>query len=277
MSSTKAPDPANETPGGEEASGRPLRVGIMGAASIAAEGIAVGLSEVLGETCELVKVDAYPALVEGLRTRSLDLAWLPPLAVIRAQAEGAAQLLATIERGGAVSYGGALLGRAGVGPSLGGVRGRRVVWTDAWSASGYIVPRARLRLGGVDPATAFASEVFVGSTRAVLEALRSGTADVGAAHCTLTPENTIKTAPWSEADGLDVLATFGPIPCDAICAGPSIGPEKRRAMREALRHPPAILLAALEATGLREPDARWYELFELAYLGEEAVAQSGTP
>jgi ABC-type phosphate/phosphonate transport system substrate-binding protein len=258
-------------------SGPALRVGIMGAASIAAEGIALGLSEVLGERCELVKVEAYPALVEGLRARTLDLAWLPPLAVIRAQAEGAAQLLATIERGGAVSYGGALLARAEIGPSLEAVRGRRVVWTDAWSASGYIVPRARLRLGGIDPERAFASEAFVGSTRAVLEALRRGEADVGAAHCTLTDENAIKSSPWAEGDAFRVLATFGPIPCDAICAGPSVTPERRRAMREALRRPPAILLAALEASGLREPDARWYELFELAYLGSEgAVAQSGT-
>ncbi|MCC6646865.1 MAG: PhnD/SsuA/transferrin family substrate-binding protein [Polyangiaceae bacterium] len=243
-----------------------LRLGVIERATTRAAELEAGLAETLGEACELVPVASYRALVELLRDREIELAWLPPLAFLRARAARAAHLLATIERGGAPSFGCAILGRAAGPTTLEGVRGLRAAWTDPWSASGYVVPRAMLRQAGIDPEAEFPVELFVGGARAVVAALREGAADVGPVHCVLAPSGTLVSGPWSEADGLRVLGLGGPVPCDALCAGPSLDAARRAEARRRLLSPAPSLLAGLEATGTRDPDARLYELFRLAFL-----------
>ena len=44
----------------------------------------------------------------------------------------------------------------------------------AWSAAGFVLPRVKLALLGVDPRTVFRTEKFHGSHRAALQALVDG-------------------------------------------------------------------------------------------------------
>lgn len=107
--------------------------------------------------------------------------------------------------------------------------------------------------------------LFVAGTRGVLEHLRTGKADVGATHCALAPSGALTKHPWTDDDHVRVLAMGGPIPCDAICAGPGFDGAARAALRAALLKSPPELLAAFEASGMREPDATLYEVFRMAY------------
>lgn len=247
----------------------PLRVGVFESAASDRELFTRGLAEATGLAIVLDPQPSYRALVDGLAARTIDLAWLPPVAYVKAQALGAAFLVATTERGGAATYGCAVLAREP--GDLASARGKRVVWADPWSASGYVVPRALLRQAKIDPEADFAEKIEVRGIRDVLAALREGRADVGGVHCRTTAAGTIASGPWSDADGLTPIAVGGPIPCDALCVGASVPLEERRALRAKLtaKHQPEALLGALEATGLRDPDVRWYDIFRLAFLRDE--------
>ncbi len=257
---------------GARASARPsptgarLRLGLVKSTSARLDELEAGLSRSVGASCEIVEAGSYRALVELLRDQAIELAWLPPLAYLRARAVRAAHLLATLERGGAPSFGCAILGREGGPERLSELAGLRVAWTDPWSASGYVVPRAMMKQAGLDPGTAFSVELFVGHARAVLDALRGGAADVGSTHCVLGPSGTEVSGPWTHADGVRVLAVGGPVPCDALCASPALDAARRAELRARLLSPAPELLRALEATGTRDPDARLYEVFRLAFL-----------
>jgi ABC-type phosphate/phosphonate transport system substrate-binding protein len=112
-----------------------------------------------------------------------------------------------------------------------------------WSAAGYLMPRGVLREAGLDPAQVFASQAFVGSYGAVLDALESGRADLGATYCSLDENGALTAAPWSERPGLRPIALSGAIPGDAICAAGELSPDDAEAMVE-----PLIALSA-EAEG----------------------------
>lgn len=120
---------------------RRLRFGLVASATTAHDSLATGLTATLGQPCDLVPSGSYRALVEALREKQVDLAWLPPLAYLRAEDVGAAHLVTTMERGGSPTFGCAFLGREGQVDSMRDLVGKRVAWTDPWSASGYVVPR----------------------------------------------------------------------------------------------------------------------------------------
>ncbi len=174
---------------------------------------------------------SYSTLVDGLCEDDVELAWLPPVAYLRARRLGPVHLLLGLARGGPTSYGSALVAsqRAGI-QSLADIRGKRVAWVDVWSAAGYLMPRSVIREAGLDPAQIFASQAFVGSHAAVLDALAEGRADLGATFCTLDERGTLVAAPWSDRPGFVPVALSGAIPGDAICAAGELSLKDAEAM-----------------------------------------------
>jgi eukaryotic-like serine/threonine-protein kinase len=225
-----------------------------------------GLTSAFGEQCHVLPASSYSSLVDGLSDDDVDLAWLPPVAYLRARRLGAAHLLATIERAGLPSYGCALLGRSGAVEALGDLAGKRALWTDPWSAAGYLVPRTMLRARGVDPDQIFSSQGFVDGYEAVLAALRTGHADVGAAYCRGGTDDEPAAGPWQALGGVVVLCVGGPIPGDSVCAGRALAQDRREALALKLTSGgiPRPLLAVLEATGMSRPDGAAYDAFDQA-------------
>jgi ABC-type phosphate/phosphonate transport system substrate-binding protein len=245
-----------------------LRIGLVSEAGEQARGVLeVGLEGALREPCRVRLWPSYASLVDGLAAGEVDLAWLPPVAYLRAR-EGAVKLLAVIQRGSRTSYKCALLGRMGVVDSLEQVAGKRAAWVDAWSAGGYIVPRALFRAAGYDPDRLFAAETFCGNYDAVLAALRSGQADVGSCYARLDAEGKIVAGPWQTEPGLSLLAVGGPIPADTLCTSGSLEAARFAGLQQALVGKPAppALLVVLQATALRMPDPAPYDVFAKMYL-----------
>lgn len=176
---------------------------------------------------------SYSTLVDALCEEEIDLAWLPPVAYLRARQLGPVHLLLAVERGARTSYGSALIAsqRAGI-QELRGIRGKRVAWVDVWSAAGYLMPRNVIREAGFDPEIVFASQAFVGSHAAVLDALEEGRADVGATYCSIDDKGALVAAPWSDRRGIRSIALSGAIPGDAICAAGELHLEDAEAMVE---------------------------------------------
>ncbi|AKF04892.1 Serine/threonine protein kinase [Sandaracinus amylolyticus] len=196
-----------------------LRIGIVNdARDLDSVQLRDAFRSALDRACEITRFRSYAELVDSVGEGDVDLAWLPPVAYVRAARLGAVRMVVAVERDGRAQYASALLGRRGAVSSYADVAGRRAVWVDNWSAAGYLVPRALLCEHGIDPDLALRSQGFVGSYEAVLDALAAGTADVGAAFCTVGADGEIVRRPWSEAHGVSVIDVSAPIPGDTFCA-----------------------------------------------------------
>lgn len=121
------------------------------------------------------------ALASAFRSGRVSLVWSSPaLAAIDSAMREGIPLVRSV-RGGTSSYVGVLFV-----PSDSPIQtpahlaGTRVAWVDPSSAAGYLFPRLALAERGVDPNGLFASETHFGSHGAVVDAVRSGRADVGA-------------------------------------------------------------------------------------------------
>ena len=177
------------------------------------------LSNALDMPARFVRYRAYGELVVALAEGRVDVAWLAPLAYARARRAGIAIGLCALRRQENDSFGSALLARVDRVRSFRDVIGKRAAWVDPWSAAGYVVPRSMLRRRGIDPDRCFSAEAFLSSHEAVLEALLSDRADVGASWCALglTPHG-----PWLHHPQVHVLDTSGELPPEVLCASPTV-------------------------------------------------------
>lgn len=177
------------------------------------------LGNALGvEVAPYVAAD-YRSLLEALMLRKVDFAWLPPVLALRAASEGRAIPIALPVRGQLASFHAALFSRTGSPVRQpADLRGVRAAWVDCNSASGYLVIRAALRAQGIQPDLAFSEERFYGSHEAVLRAVLSGEADVGATFSHNSSGPGLRRTGWGDHP-VHVIARAGPIPADVIAAG----------------------------------------------------------
>lgn len=163
----------------------------------------------------------YEELSTAMHGRRVDLAWLPPIPFIALEQRDAVVALVSLHRGGQSQFHSALIVRAS-SPirTYRGLHGKRAVWVDPYSASGYVVPRIELEALGVDPRTSFAAEKFVHSHEAVVRAVVDRTADFGATYAGLDELGAVVRGPWIPASEkmLRALYTFSAIPGDVIAA-----------------------------------------------------------
>lgn len=177
----------------------------------------------------------YRDLLEAMHDGSLDVAWLPPIIALRATARGRTLPIAIPLRGGAASFSSALFTRPGAAfKRPADLVAVRAAWVDRQSAAGYLVIRASLRAQGFDLERAFASESFLGSHEAVVQAVLHGEADVGATFVYLdATRGSILRAGWGTA-APQVIAYGGPIPSDVIAASIRVPVTTLRAIQRAL-------------------------------------------
>lgn len=163
-------------------------------------------------------VESYNDLLAGLHWGEIHFAWLPPLIAVRAIARGSAIPLAAPVRSGSAWYWTALFSRAD-SPihDVSQLGGTRAAWVDQMSSAGYLVIRASLRAGGLDPTRLFREEAFYGTHDAVVAAVREGRADVGATFAHFDDSGRIRTAGWGKAP-VNVIKCAGPIPSDILAA-----------------------------------------------------------
>ena len=129
-------------------------------------------------------------------------------------------------------------------PPIAELRGRRAVWVQRDSAAGYIVPRMNLASQGIDVLRYFAREIFAFAPRRH-QAIVAGEADVGATyrHVDAATNKVIRGA-WLDDSGralrpIDVLATYGPIPNDALVGSNDLSASTRAALTRSLLDPHA--------------------------------------
>jgi phosphate/phosphite/phosphonate ABC transporter binding protein len=198
------------------------------------------LARALGERAgvEITRSGAatYEALATDVRSGKVDVAWLPPIVTVRLGDEVAP--IGSILRGGKTTYEAALVVKSDSRiKTIEALRGSRAGWVDPWSAAGFVLPRVKLALLGVDPRSVFRTEKFHGSHRAAIQALTEGACDVAGTYARADASGKVVAGAWSEIEGADVrvLATFGAIPPDIIAARSALPAETRASLAAALR------------------------------------------
>jgi phosphate/phosphite/phosphonate ABC transporter binding protein len=184
----------------------------------------------------------YQTLAQRLRAGQIDIAWLPPIVFLRV--DESAEPVVAIRRGTRGGFETALVVRED-SPITDAqhLRDRKAAWVDAWSAAGYVIPRFRLRLSGIDPSTLFNEEHFYGTHSGAVRAVIDGRADVAGTYAQTDEAGAVVDGPWTQIEGarIRVLTTFGEIPSDVFAVAAPIA--------EVIRAP---LAAALVATAENE-------------------------
>jgi phosphate/phosphite/phosphonate ABC transporter binding protein len=214
---------------------------------------------------------SYEALACDVRDGKVDFAWLPPIVYVRLA--DAVVPLGSILRDGRTAFEAALVvPETSRIKSIEGLRGVRAGWVDPWSAAGFVLPRVKLALLGIDPRTMFRTETFHGSHRAALQALVDGACDVAGTYARADAEGVVNTGGWSEIAGADVrvLATFGAIPPDVLVMHKGLSDDVQTKIVEALRaasaaeEPKGVLRAIFGGGDLREGLASGYDSLKSA-------------
>jgi len=233
----------------------------------------------IGVPVVVLRFGGYDELIDALREKRLEAAWMSPVAFVRAAASGLASGSLTVLRGGQSNYVSVLLGHTARVKTLDArsLRGKTAAWVDRWSASGYLMPRRILRERGVDPNATLKRQLSVMSYEAVVDCLVAGTADLGG----VFGWRNVDGALWhfgAKHQELSVLAVSDPIPSDVLALHaelpPSVGEAIAQGFARARPEDPGTrgLLAAVSADGFTKFDRKRYEWIARAVREDEHAA-----
>ncbi len=203
------------------------------------------LARVLGTPVASRIAEDYSELSAAVDSGEVDVAWLPPIVgyqLVRAD-RVVGMALPIRANGGAVS--GALFTRDdGSIPDLAAAAGGSVAWVDRFSAAGYLVPRAALRIAGTPAERLFSSEQFLGSHGEVVRAVLTGDASVGASFVYRSPTGDVLRAGWGDAR-VRILLEHGPLPGDILAAAKRLSKQHLRQLELSMvMEPNSMLIAA---------------------------------
>lgn len=216
---------------------------------------------------------SYADLEGAAEARGAEIVWAPAAVCARLSE---ARAVFTIVRGGRATYRSALVGRRDQGLTLETLAGARAAWVDPLSAGGYLLVAAMLRGRGVDLDRTFASQAFLGSHRAVVEAVLHDAADVTAVSMVSTEEammeEMLRWYAGRPGDRLFPIALTDPCPNDALVLTTALPAAEAARMAEVLvpstpgARARSRLLSALEADGLARADLEDYRRLRGALL-----------
>jgi len=178
----------------------------------------------------------YAGVVEALRNRTADLAFVHPVGYVLANREAKAVIVAKNQWHGKTTYSARFYVRKDAGiTSLESLRGKTVAFVDPASSSGYIYPMVLLIERGLvqnrDPKTFFREVMFAGSHDASMRALLNGHVDAIASF-DMAREQYLKSE--AERERLTWVAETPQIPEGGIAARAGLDPAIVARVRAAL-------------------------------------------
>ncbi|MGH8689584.1 MAG: putative selenate ABC transporter substrate-binding protein [Burkholderiales bacterium] len=166
------------------------------------------LEQKLGVAVQWTPVNDYPAVVEGLAARKLDLAWLGGFTFVqvRMRTGNAAPI---VQRAEDEKFTSRFIVAAGSAVrSLKDLKGKTFVFGSPSSTSGHLMPRFFLLKEGIDPDRDFSRIAFSGAHDATLAFVASRRADGGALNASVWDKLVERGDPNAKA--VRVIATTPP-------------------------------------------------------------------
>ena len=208
----------------------------------------------------------YAGVVEALRSRRVDLAFVHPVGYVLANREAGCQILVRDIWQGKTAYTARFYVRKGSGiERLEDLRGKTIAFVDPASSSGYIYPMVLLVQRGLvrdrDPKTFFKDALFAGTHEAALQSVVHGRVDA-AASFDKAPEIHLKDP--ALIGQLGFVGETPEIPEAGICARPGLPAEPLARIKRALlsikgpEHA-AVLKQIYDIDGFVEASDRDYE------------------
>jgi phosphonate transport system substrate-binding protein len=190
----------------------------------------------LGIPVRVTVASDYAAVIEALRNRTADLAFVHPGGYVLAAREAKATIVAKNLWHGKSSFTSRIFVRKDSGlRRLEDLRGKTMAFVDPASSSGYIYPMVLLISRGLvknrDPKTFFRDVVFAGSHDAAMRALVNGHVDAIASF-DLAREQYLNDP--AERERIEVVAETPPIPEAGIAARDGLGADTLARVRAAL-------------------------------------------
>jgi phosphonate transport system substrate-binding protein len=233
---------------------------------VAGEAFGAALGKLVGLPIRVTVASDYAAVVEALRNRTADLAFVHPAGYVLANREAKAMIVAKDQWHGNTSYTSRIYVRKESGlKTLEDLRGKTIAFVDPTSTSGYVYPMVMLIEKGLvrnkDPKTFFKEFVYSGSHDAGLQALLNGHVDAFASF-DQAREQYLKDP--AQREKLIFVAESAPIPEGGICARDGLDSAvvaKVRAALLSMKGPTyAPLLKALyDIDGFEPAEDREYE------------------
>jgi phosphonate transport system substrate-binding protein len=202
----------------------------------AGEEFAQVLGHLVGVPVRVTVASDYAAVIEALRNRTADLAFVHPVGYVLASREAKATIVAKNLWHGKSTFTSRIFVRKDGGvQQLEDLRGKTIAFVDPASSSGYIYPMVLLMGRGLvknrDPKTFFREVIFAGSHDAAMRALVNGHVDAIASF-DLAREQYLKDP--AERERIVFVAETPPIPEAGIAARDGLDPDTRARVRAAL-------------------------------------------
>jgi phosphonate transport system substrate-binding protein len=202
----------------------------------AAEKFGTELGKKVGIPIKVYMPTDYLGVVEALRNRTADMAFVHPAGYVFANREAKAQIVAVDVWHGKTSYTSRFYVRKDSGlTTLEQLRGKTIAFVDPGSTSGYVYPMVTLIKKGLikdrDPKTFFKEAMYAGTHEAALLALLNGSVDAVASF-DLAPQQYLKEK--EKVDRIIHVAETEPIPEAGMCVRDGMDPALVKKLTEAL-------------------------------------------
>src|SRR5262245_60090872 len=202
----------------------------------AGDAFAKVISQMSGVPIRAQVASDYAGVIEAVRSRRVDLAFVHPVGYVLANREAGCQIMVRDIWQGKTAYTARFFVRKGAGiEKLEDLRGKTIAFVDPASSSGYIYPMVLLIKKGLvrdrDPKTFFKDALFAGAHDAAIQAVLHGRVDA-AASFDKAPEVHLKEA--AQISKLAVVGETPAIPEAGICARPGLPPETLTRLKQAL-------------------------------------------
>jgi len=202
----------------------------------ASEVFASELGKKIGIPIKVYMPTDYIGVVEALRNKTADMAFVHPAGYVFASREAKAQIVAVDVWHGKTSYTSRIYVRKESGyKTVEDLRGKTIAFIDPGSTSGYVYPMVMLMKKGLvrdrDPKTFFKDAMFAGTHEAALLALLNGSVDAVASF-DLAPQQYLKDK--ERVEKIAHIAETEPIPEAGMCVREGMDPTLVKKIQDAL-------------------------------------------
>jgi phosphonate transport system substrate-binding protein len=144
------------------------------------------LERALGMKVEFTPVNDYPAAVEALVNRQVDLVWFGGFTHVQAQIRSGGKVIPIAQREEDTRFRSVFITQKDSGiKQLSDLKGKQVGFGSASSTSGHLMPRTFLLEAGIDPERDFKRIAYSGAHDATIAAVASGRVDAAALDITV--------------------------------------------------------------------------------------------
>jgi phosphonate transport system substrate-binding protein len=157
------------------------------------------LERTLGTKVDFVPVNDYPAAVEALVNKQVDLVWFGGFTYVQAQIRSGGKIIPIAQREEDTNFRSVFITQTNSGiKSLADLKGKQVSFGSQSSTSGHLMPRYFLLESGVDPDKDFKRVAYSGAHDATIASVVSGRVDAAALDITVwrkfVAENKVDTS-----------------------------------------------------------------------------------